>query len=384
MEQQMRAAQRMEAVGRLAGGVAHDFNNILTVILSCSELLRSEFEEGDPALEDVDAIHSAAERATKLTNQLLTFSRRQDQTVSVLNLSETVCEIDAMLHRLIGEDVDLVTTLEKHPGLVEADSSQIGQVLMNLAVNARDAMPNGGTLTIETANVTLGVTNGGRRTAKAPPGDYVMLAVSDTGTGMDEETCIHAFDPFFSTKGDDGTGLGLSTVYGIVKQNNGYIQIDSELEHGTTFEVYLPRVEADEPTHHPEPEPVGRLGGSETVLIVEDEQLLRRAARRILSGHGYNVVEATHGDDALIVCERHEGEIHVMLTDLIMPGMGGRELASRVAVLRPAMKVVYMSGYTEDAIASRGDLPEDISFIQKPFSPDALLQKLRHVFDAAQ
>ena len=384
MEEQMRAAQRMEAVGRLAGGVAHDFNNILTVILSCSELLRSEFDEGEPALEDVYAIHSAAERATKLTNQLLTFSRRQAQTLSIVDLSETVSEINSMLRRLIGEDVALVTTLEKHPGLVEADSSQIGQVLMNLAVNARDAMPNGGKLTIETANVTLDATYGDRREAELSAGDYVMLTVSDTGTGMDEETQLHAFEPFFSTKGSEGTGLGLSTVYGIVKQNKGYIRIESERGRGTTFKVYLPRVEADDPTDWLKPEPVGDLRGSETVLLVEDDQMLRRVASRILLRNGYKVVEATHGDDALTVCEQYEGEIHVMLTDVVMPGMRGSELANRVAVLRPAMKVIYMSGYTDDAIANRGDLPEDISFIQKPFSPDALLQKLRHVFDAAQ
>ncbi|MCG8556482.1 MAG: response regulator [Proteobacteria bacterium] len=384
MEQQMRAAQRMEAVGRLAGGVAHDFNNVLTVIQSYAGFLLEEFRGGDPAREDVAMILEAADRAARLTNQLLAFSRRQPRDLVVMDLNETLGDVDRMLRRLIGEDVDLKTKCGEKLGSVKADQSQIEQILMNLAVNARDAMPEGGKLAVETANVELDEVYGAAKGVWVPPGRYVMLAVTDTGTGIDPETQRHVFEPFFTTKpGGAGTGLGLSTVYGIVKQSGGYIWVYSELGSGTTFKIYLPRVD-DEPTRPRVSQQVAVMGGTETILVAEDEDLVRRAAVRILERAGYRVLGAIHGGDACLVAEQYKDPIHLLLTDVVMPGISGKDLVTRLAGLHPEMQVIYMSGYTDGAIVQQGVLEEGTAYVQKPFSPHSLLSSVREVLDRAR
>ena len=382
LERQMRAAQRMEAVGRLAGGIAHDFNNLLTVIQGYARFLHDDFREGDPAREDTDAILNAAERAARLTGQLLAFSRKQIQELRVVDLNETVAELDKLLRRLIGEDIDLVTKLSPDLGRAKVDVTQIEQVLMNLVVNARDAMSGGGKLTIETANAQLEETYGAAKNVEVPPGQYVMLAVTDTGTGMDKETQSQIFEPFFTTKEKGkGTGLGLSTVYGIVKQSGGYIWVYSELGQGTTFKMYLPRVGEEVKLAASLHRAVGELRGKETILLVEDDEPVRKVAARILRRHGYRVLQAGNGGDALLLCERHEGPIHLMLTDVVMPQMSGRELAKRLAAVRPDMRVIFSSGYTDNAVAHRGVFDEGTVFVQKPFSPNALLRKVRETLD---
>ena len=383
LEQQLRQSQKMEAIGRLAGGIAHDFNNLLMVISGYSEFLLERLGP-DPALRGpAKEISAAAERATSLTRQLLAFSRKQMLTPKVLDLNAVITENLKMLTRLIGEDIDLVMIPGSELGAVKADPGQIEQVILNLAVNARDAMPRGGKLTIETANVTLDEAYA-RVHAPVQPGDYTMLAITDTGVGMDTETQTRIFEPFFTTKGTKGTGLGLSTVYGIVKQSGGYIWLYSEPGKGTSFKIYMPHVTAEEvaAVEQPAITPVPALETArETILVVEDEVNLRRLTRQFLENQGYTVVEAAHGAAAVQICVAHQGIIHLMLTDVIMPGMNGRELAQRVSEIRPNMKVLYMSGYTENAIGHNGTLDAGIMLLQKPFTLHALKVKVREVLD---
>jgi PAS domain S-box-containing protein len=383
LEQQLRQSQKMEAVGRLAGGIAHDFNNLLMVISGYCEFLLDRIGP-DPVLRTpAQEISKAAERASSLTRQLLAFSRKQMLAPKVLDLNAVVTENLKMLTRLIGEDIDLVMVPGPELGAVKADPGQVEQVIMNLAVNARDAMPRGGSLQIETSNVTLDE-NHARLYGGVQAGEYVMLAISDTGSGMDAETQSHIFEPFFSTKGTKGTGLGLSTVYGIVKQSGGYIWVHSEPGHGTTFKVYLPRiVESGElaAVRLPATPLQKRTQPVETVLIVEDETNLRRMACHYLETQGYKILEAADGAAAVQICVAHNGPIHLLLTDVIMPGMNGHEVAKRVVSLRSNTKVLYMSGYAENAIGHNGTLDEGINLLQKPFTLQALKEKVREVLD---
>ncbi len=381
LEEQLRQSQRIEAVGQLAGGIAHDFNNLLTVIKGYSELLLIKLKEGDPIKGNIEEIHRASLRAADLTRQLLAFSRRQILEFKVLDLNSILPDLDKMLHRLIGEDIELVFLLSGHLGKIKSDAGQIEQVILNLAVNARDAMPSGGKLTIETANVELDETYA-RTHIGVKPGRYVMLSVSDTGVGMTPEVKEHIFEPFFTTKEKGkGTGLGLSTVYGIVKQSEGEIWVYSEPGHGTTFKIYLPRVE-EEATALPHGDDKGPLPrGSETILLVEDEPSVRGLAVQILRENGYRLLEAANGNEALRMAQEYAGEIHLLLTDVVMPQMGGKELANRLKTLRPGMKVLFTSGYTDDAIVHHGVLNSGIDFLQKPFSPETLAQKVREILD---
>jgi len=380
LEQQLRQAQKMEAVGRLAGGIAHDFNNLLMVISGYCEFLLQQLGP-DPALRScAQEIANAADRATALTRQLLAFSRKQMLTPKVLDLNAVVSENLKMLPRLIGEDVELATIPAQPLGKVKADPGQIEQVVMNLVVNARDAMPGGGKLTLETANVTLDEAYA-RRHPGVTPGEFVMLAISDTGVGMDKETQSHIFEPFYTTKGQQGTGLGLSMVYGIVKQSGGYIWVYSELGHGTSFKVYLPRVDEAEEKPVPESVPAGLPSGHETILVVEDEPQLRDLTRHFLETHGYTVLVAENGAAALEVAQRHSGLIHLLLTDIIMPVMNGRDLVQRMAGLRPKTRILFMSGYTENAIWRDGFIDQAAHFLQKPFTLDALSRKVREVLE---
>ena len=380
LEEQFRQAQKMESIGRLAGGLAHDFNNLLTVIGGHADLLHGRLEPGDPLHRRVGLIQEAAEHAADLTRQLLAFSRKQVLAPQVLDLNVIVCEIEPMLRRLIGEDVDLVTAPARGLGSVKADPAQMKQILLNLAVNARDAMPQGGKLTIETENVELDE-HYARLHPDVASGTYVMLAVSDTGIGMAEEIRSRIFEPFFTTKpSGKGTGLGLATVYGIVKQSNGAISVYSEPGLGTTFKVYLPRVrETAETVTAPAPD--GGRGGSETILLAEDNEMVRTLTCEILKRQGYTVVEARHGADALDIARRYHGPIHLLLTDVVMPEMSGPELVSRLGPIRPQMKIVYMSGYTADAIDHQGMLDEGIEFLPKPVGVDTLVRKVREVLD---
>ncbi len=381
LEQQLRQSQKMEAVGQLAGGIAHDFNNLLTAITGYSELTMMRLQAEDPLLRNLEEIKKAGDRAAALTRQLLAFSRKQVLQPKVLDLNSVVSGLENMLRRLIGEDVDLRTVLKPELGSVKADPGQIEQVIMNLAVNARDAMPRGGKLTIETGNVFLDEEYA-RRHVAVSSGQYVMLAVSDTGTGMDEETQARIFEPFFTTKElGKGTGLGLSTVYGIVKQSGGSIWVYSEPGRGTTFKVYLPLVGEGGQEYRRRDEVEEAVRGTETVLLAEDEEVVLRLAREVLETYGYRVLEAANGGAALLICERHEEPIHLLITDVVMPEMSGRELADRLASLRPDMKVLYMSGYTDNAIVHQGVLDEEANFIQKPFAPRLLARKVREVLD---
>ena len=384
LEQQLRQSQKMEAVGRLAGGIAHDFNNLLMVISGYSEFLLDRLGP-EPALRGpAQEIASAAGRATSLTRQLLAFSRKQMLAPKVLDLNGVVTENLKMLTRVIGEDIDLVMVPAAGLGAVRADAGQMEQVIMNLAVNARDAMPSGGKLTIETSNVSLD-DDYARVHAPLRSGDYVMLAISDTGLGMDSETQSHIFEPFFTTKGLKGTGLGLSTVYGIVKQSGGYIWVYSEPGKGTTFKIYLPRVaeKAESPAQVASTaESVAAEPGTETILLVEDETNLRYLARQFLEKQGYRVIEAADGAIAMQIAVAHEGMIHLLLTDVIMPGMNGRELAQRVSEIRPNTKVLYMSGYTENVIGHNGTLDAGVRLLQKPFTLSSLKSKVREVLDS--
>ncbi len=379
LEAQLRQSQKMEAVGRLAGGVAHDFNNLLTVISGCSEMLLRSVLPEDPAHGIAEEIRKAGERAASLTRQLLTFSRKQVVTPQVLNLNDLVAHTQKLLRRLIGEDIELTTVLDPNLGPVKVDPGQFEQVLLNLAVNARDAMPQGGRLTLQTANVTR---NGKEAHPEEQAGPQVLLTVTDTGCGMSEQVKARIFEPFFTTKEmGKGTGLGLAIVYGIVKQSGGHIEVESQLEHGTTFQVYFPRAEAVPERESRAEVPPQAACITETVLLVEDDESVRGMVRKLLSHSGYCLLEASSGMEALRVSEQHPGPIHLLLTDVVMPQMSGRVLAERLAPLRPEMKVLYLSGYTDDAVVRHGVLEAGAPFLQKPFTLESLMRKVRAVLD---
>jgi len=381
LEDELRQAQKMEAVGRLAGGVAHDFNNLLTVIKGYAELLGNEPADTGTYQRNLEQIRKAADRAAALTRQLLAFSRRQVLALEAVNLGEVVANLQELLQRLLGEDVELVTQYGEILGQVRADRGQIEQVLMNLAINARDAMPQGGKLVITTDNIDLAKpVSSGRFTVM--PGEYVVLTVTDSGSGMDEDTQSHIFEPFFTTKEQGkGTGLGLSTVYGIVKQSGGYIWVSSEVGKGTSFKIYLPRMFESTETaaaHVPVKEVVGAPGAeSNTLLLVEDEAGIRELTSELLAGWGYEVLVARNGVEALEISGKHRGAIDLMVTDVVMPHMNGRDLAERMRQMRPEMKVIYMSGYTDNLALQGGMVEEGSDFIQKPFSADTLAKRVR-------
>ncbi len=381
LEEQFQQAQKMEAVGRLAGGVAHDFNNLLMVMRGYTELMLGRLSANDPLRSNAEEIQKAADRATSLTQQLLAFSRKQVMQPKVFDLNAVVSDTEKMLRRLIGEDIELATILGAELGRVKADPGQIEQVILNLAVNARDAMPQGGKLVMETANVEL-TQAFARQHPGVKPGPHVMLAMSDTGVGMDAETQARIFEPFFTTKEKGkGTGLGLATVYGIVKQSGGYIWVYSEAGQGTTFEIYLPRVEDAVTADQEEQVASQPPSGSETVLLVEDEEPVRKLAREFLENTGYTVLEAEDPVEAMHLSDRHQGPIHLMVTDVVMPKMSGHELAQQMASVRPEMKVLYVSGYTDDALGQYGVPTQDSFFLQKPFSLDTLARKMRTLLE---
>jgi len=382
LERQLRMAQKMEAVGRLSGGIAHDFNNLLGVIIGYSQVLKRSLGNANPLFEHAEEIEKASQRAVSLTRQLLAFSRQQVLEPVILNLNSLVSDMEKMLPRLIGEDVALKLELDSELAQVKADPSQIEQVIMNLAVNARDAMPDGGKLTIQTANVELDLAYT-RQHPGSRVGQYVMLAVRDTGTGIDPEIQSQIFEPFFTTKErDKGTGLGLATVYGVVKQSGGYIAVDSEKGDGACFSVYLPRVAQTVSTDaETKTGPPASIRGSETILLVEDAEPVRKLANMFLRDSGYNVLTAPDGIKALEVARSHSGSIHLLLTDVVMPGINGRVLAERLAPLQPGMKVLYMSGYTDSFIAGHGVLETGTHLLHKPFTQEALARKVREVLD---
>jgi PAS domain S-box-containing protein len=381
LEEQFRQAQKMEAVGQLAGGVAHDFNNLLTVICGYSDLLLSDCPIEGRTRNMLTEINKAGERAATLTRQLLAFSRRQVLEPKVLELNAVVANCEKMLKRLVGEDVDLVAVLDPALGRVKTDPGQIEQVLMNLVVNARDAMPQGGKLTIETANSVLDQTYC-RLHAEVKPGRYVMLAVSDTGCGMDEPTKARIFEPFYTTKElGKGTGLGLAMVYGFIKQSGGHIYVYSEPGLGSTFKLYLPEVEAVASLKELPLEIEKMPRGDETILLAEDDSAMRTLTQRVLESCGYTILEAAHGGEAVRLAENHAGTIHLLVSDVVMPEMGGRKLAERVVALKPGIKVLYLSGYTTDAVVRHGVLESEIAFLQKPFTPGVLVRKVREVLD---
>ena len=380
LENQFRQAQKMEAVGRLAGGVAHDFNNLLMVISGYTEVLLEHTRKSNPLYPKIEAIHQATDRATTLTRQLLAFSRKQLLELKVVDLNIIVEDMERLLRPLIGENIELQTQLAPDLGRTRADAGQIEQVIMNLVVNSKDAMPNGGKITIQSANARLNNEDVRREYSYIQPGLYVVLSVTDTGDGMDKETQLRIFEPFFTTKEKGkGTGLGLSTVYGIIKQSGGYVLVESEPRQGTTFRIYLPRVEDAL-------EPVGAVGasssqsgGSETVLLVEDEESVRQLVRETLESKGYKVLEADNGEAALQIVAGYSGNIDILITDVVMPGMSGRELSARLCASCPQTKVLYLSGYTEDAIVHEGVLDPDTAFLQKPFTLQMLVRKVREV-----
>ncbi len=383
LEGQLQQARRMEAVGRLAGGIAHDFNNLLTIIKGYTELALMR-TKGMPELKsDVERIEDASERAAGLVRQLLAFSRRQVLQPKVLDLNSIVMGLDQLLRRLMDEDIEMVTVADKPVGAIKADPGQIEQVIMNLVVNARDAMPDGGRLVVETSHAELDAAYA-RDHATVRPGRYVMLAVSDSGVGMSADTVAHIFEPFYTTKENGrGTGLGLSTVYGIVKQSGGYIWVYSEPGRGTTFKVYLPRVdEVVEALPAAKAASTRDRVGTETVLLVEDEPQLRELTRTVLTARGYTVVDARNAEEAERLAKSHKTKIHLLLTDVIMPGLSGRELAKRLVAANAGMRVLYMSGYTNNVIAQNGTLERGVAFLQKPFTPSALVEKVREVLDA--
>ncbi|HYU10071.1 MAG TPA: response regulator [Gemmatimonadales bacterium] len=380
LENQLRQAQKMEAIGRLAGGVAHDFNNVLTAVFGYVDILREELPADSGALKDLAEVRKAAERAAGLTRQLLAFSRQQVLEPVVLRPNELLEDLEKMLQRMIGEDVELRLALQPDVGNVRADQGQIQQVIMNLVVNARDAMPRGGKLLIESANADLSEQYAELH-QPVTPGRYVMIAVSDTGTGMSAEVKSHIFEPFFTTKEKGrGTGLGLSMVYGIVKQSGGYIWVYSEVGRGTTFKIYLPRVDARAGALHRAREG-GVLTGTETVLLAEDDVMLRPLAKGLLEKMGYRVIDGENAAQALEAARQFDGPIHLLVADVVMPGGSGRDLARELAKTRPDTRVLYVSGYTDDAIVHHGMLEPGLNFLQKPFTPAALARKVRDVLD---
>jgi len=382
LEEQLRQSQKMEAVGRLAGGVAHDFNNLLTAISGYAELLQAEFEPGEPVRGYVDEILKSSNRAAQLTRQLLAFSRRQVLQPKTLDLNSVVSNMEGLLRRLIGEDIDLTTTLSPELDRVKADPGQIEQVIMNLAVNSRDAMPNGGRLTIETRNVDLDSSYSDRH-GRLRSGRHVMMAVTDSGIGMDPGIQSHLFEPFFTTKEKDkGTGLGLATVYGIVKQSGGDIWVYSEPGRGSCFKVYFPRIDAPPEPSAKEAVKIPLRPAKETVLLAEDSDVVRRLLKELLLAGGYKLLEARHGAEALELSRNFDGTIDLLLTDMVMPQMSGRELASHLMPQRPGMKVLFMSGYSEDAITREGTLEPGTAFLEKPFTPDSLARKIRDLLEA--
>jgi PAS domain S-box-containing protein len=381
LEEQFRLAQRMESIGRLAGGIAHDFNNLLTVILSLTKLLQDAPDDHD-STEDLAQIQAAADRASVLTHQLLVFARRQIAQPEIIDLNVLVTNLDSMLRRIIGEDISFTTVCARELGRVRADPGQVEQVLLNLVVNARDAMPAGGALTLETANVTLGDDYAAKHPLVAP-GEYVVVSVSDTGVGMDAATLAQIFEPFFTTKGPGkGTGLGLATCYGIVKQNGGSISVYSEVGKGTVFRIYLPRL-WEAASSRERPAPTAAVGGSETVLVVEDNDIVRRLAVRVLAASGYQVLEAGDGAEALRVYAAQQGRIALVITDVVLPGMSGKELADKLRQARPDQKILYTSGYSENTIAHQGVVDAGVHFLPKPYLPSALIEKIRAVLDGA-
>jgi len=379
LETQLQQSQKMEAVGRLAGGIAHDFNNLLTIITGYTDLALSRPAVPLDLRADIERIENAAGRAAALVRQLLAFSRKQVLQPKLLDLNAIVVNMEKLLRRLVDDNIEMSTSVRDNLGKVKADPAQIEQVIMNLVVNARDAMPQGGRLLLETSNVNLDAAYAFEH-ASVKPGKYVMLAVSDTGTGMDSETVAHIFEPFYTTKeAGRGTGLGLSTVYGIVKQSGGYIWVYSEPGKGSTFKVYLPRVEEAQEAETAKPGPFSDQRGSETILLVEDEEAVRDLVKTILTGQGYHVIVARNPRHAEEVAEKYPGEIHLLLTDVVMPGTSGRELAVLITRRRPHVRVLYMSGYTENVVTSGGLLEEGLAFLQKPFSPALLVQRIREV-----
>jgi len=381
LQEQLRMSQRIEAVGKLAGGIAHDFNNLLSVILSYTGFALESLQQGDPLRNDLLEVKKSGERAATLTRQLLAFSRKQVLQPQLLSLNQVAVGIEKMLSRVLGEDVDLVQLLAPDLGLTLADPGQIEQALMNLVVNARDAMPDGGKLTIETSNIEIDAEYAARHIS-VKPGPYVLLAVTDTGCGMDPQTQARVFEPFFTTKEKGkGTGLGLSTVYGIVKQSGGSIWVYSEPGKGTTFKIYLPREAAGATVPAARPPAIPIRTGTETVLVVEDEEALRRVAARALAAAGYSVLSAADGEEALRAVAQHSGAIDLLVTDVVMPGMGGATLAQELTVRRPELKILYMSGYTDDAIVRHGVLEAGIHFLAKPFTAPDVTRKVREVLD---
>ena len=382
LEERLRQSQKMEAVGRLAGGIAHDFNNLLTVILGYTQIVADGIARDSRLSDSTAQIKSAADRAAGITRQLLAFSRKQVLSPRVINLNNVVINLDSLLRRLIGEDIEVLTAPANDLGTVKADPGQIEQVIMNLALNSRDAMPNGGKLTLETSNAILDDTYA-RQHQPVEPGRYVMLAVSDTGIGMSAETLTRIFEPFYTTKEvGKGTGLGLSMVYGIIKQSGGYVWVYSEPNQGTTFKIYLPRI--DQPVEGTDAvkQPVNVMRGTETILLVEDDPQLRQLSSSVLAHCGYNVLTASTPEEGLAICEANHNEIRLLVTDVVMPRMNGRQLAERVAKIRPQIRVLYISGYTDNAIVHYGVLDPGLWFLPKPFTLSGLVTKVREVLDS--
>ena len=386
LERQLRMAQKMEAIGRLSGGIAHDFNNLLGVIIGYSGVLKKSLDKSQPTYEYATEIEKAGQRAASLTRQLLAFSRQQVLTPSVLSLNSLVSDMEKMLPRLLGEDINVSLSLDSELGNVKADQSQIEQVIMNLAVNARDAMPSGGKLHIQTANIELDQAYT-RDHPGSKVGSYVMLAITDSGSGMSAETITHIFEPFFTTKGvGEGTGLGLATVYGVVKQSNGYIWVDSAPGKGSTFQIYLPRNLDTEQVSAAKPEVQSRekSKGSEMILLVEDAEPLRKLAQAFLESNGFRVLSAPSGEAALEIAARHSGLFDLLLTDVVMPGMNGRVLAEQLSMRQPGLKVLFMSGYTDSFIAGHGVLQKGTNLLHKPFTEEVFISKVREVLDGAK